>query len=273
MDITIYNKNWVVPAKCGSRYLDEAFGVSGQFNIQFQSINWDFQLTEWRTNVMECEHTKMALQSDTIIQSWILPLTHMVIREPISHLESALHTDLWGHITDECREIGLSKDNGYLTEVLLKYTTGGTGHWSPHLYLNLYALLRKRPDIQIVSLTELTPLLESMGLKSEYVPSNYNFEKIPGPSRSEIVDWVRDTHPTIWKRISELHMRDIGWYNRIVEGIEKTELKKVLDLSYTYRMELESFKKWNLPKLADIKPKHWMVGDLPTIKKIKRKLI
>lgn len=273
MDISIYNKKWLVPAKCGSRYLDSAFGVTDQFNIQFHSINYDYQLSEWRNNVLSNPFTKMALQSDTIIQSWILPLTHMVIREPISQLESALHTDLWGHVPDEVREIGLSPANKHLRDVLVRYTTGGTGHWSPHLYLNLYALLRKRPDIQIVPLTELTEFLRADGLDSEYVQSEYNFERISGPSRSEIIDWVKDTHPTLWKRISELHMKDIGWYNRIVEGIVDSELKPIRDLNYTYRMELESFSKWNLPKLADIKPKHWMICELPKIKKIKRKLI
>ena len=230
MDISIYHKKWIIPAKCGSRYLDKVFGVTGQDNIGFSSINDRIGMNKWRNSILNSPHTKIAAQSDNIFQFWILPLTHIVLRNPLSHLLSALHTDLWGHLDEPTHAIGLVKGNTKLEGILLKYTTTGTGHWSPDLYYNVYMLLQKRPDIQIVPIEGLTKLLNESGFDFEYVPSEYNFENIAGPTRNEIIDWVKTEYPSIWKRIWELYESDAVWVNRIGE-------------------------KWNLPKIKRIKRK------------------
>ena len=230
MDISIYHKKWIIPAKCGSRYLDKVYGVTKQDNIGFSAIQNQEQINKWRNSVLNSPYTKIAAQSDDIFQFWILPITHIVLRNPLSHLLSALHTDLWGHLDIPTRTIGLVKGNSHLEEILLKYTTTGTGHWSPHLYLNLYTLLQKRPDIQIVPLDKLSKLVESVGLEMDYVPDEYNFENIGGLTRNEIIDWVKTEYPSIWKRIWELYESDAVWVNRIGE-------------------------KWNLPKITKRKRK------------------
>lgn len=229
MDISIYHKKWIVPAKCGSRYLDKAFGITGQDNIEVYAINDRIGMNKWRNSVLNSPHTKIAAQSDNIFQFWTLPITHIVMRNPLSHLLSALHTDLWGHLNEPIRAIGLVKENPELEGILLKYTSTGTGHWSPHLYLNLYTLLQKRPDIQIVPLDKLSELVESIGLKMDYVSDEYNFANM-GIEREYIINWVKTEHPSIWKRIWELYESDAVWVNRIGE-------------------------KWNLPKIKRIKRK------------------
>lgn len=231
MDISIYHKKWIVPAKCGSRYLDKAFGVTKQYNVAVSGIKNEIQLDNWRNLALNSSHTKIVAQSDNIFQFWILPITHIVLRNPLSHLLSALHTDLWGHLDEPTRAIGLVKGNRGLEEILLKYTTTGTGHWSPNLYYNVYMLLQKRPDIQIVPLNKLSELVESVGLQMDYVPDEYDFSKME-VSREDIINWVKTEYPSIWKRIWELYESDAVWVNRVGE-------------------------KWNLPKITKrkIKPK------------------
>ena len=229
MDVSIYHKKWIIPAKCGSRYLDKAFGVTEQDNFGFSGIHNKIQMNVWRNSILNSPYTKIAAQSDKIFQFWILPITHIVLRNPLSHLFSALHTDLWGHLDEPIRAIGLVKGNRGLEEILLKYTTTGTGHWSPHLHYNVYMLLQKRPDIQIVPLNKLSELVESVGLKMDYVPDEYNFSKMEF-SREDIINWVKTEYPSIWKRIWELYESDAVWMNKIGE-------------------------KWNLPKIKRIKRK------------------
>ena len=225
MDISIYDKKWIVPAKCGSRYLDKVFGVTKQNNVGFSGIGNVKQMGVWRNSVLDSPHTKIAAQSDKIFQFWVLPITHIVLRNPLSHLLSALHTDLWGHLDVPTRNIGLIKENLALKEILLKYTTTGTGHWSPHLYYNLYMLLQKRPDIQIVPLNKLSEFLESVGLEEEYVPDEYNFANM-GIEREYIINWVKMEYPSIWKRIWELYESDAVWVNRIGENWNLPKIKK-----------------------------------------------
>ena len=62
------------------------------------NINNEIQLDNWRNSVLNSSHTKISAQSDNIFQFWVLPITHIVLRNPLSHLLSALHTELWGHI-------------------------------------------------------------------------------------------------------------------------------------------------------------------------------
>ena len=225
MDISIYHKKWIVPAKCGSRYLDKAFGVTKQNNVGFSGIGNVKQMGVWRNSVLDSPHIKIAAQSHNIFQFWVLPITHIVLRNPLSHLLSALHTDLWGHLDEPIRAIGLVKGNLHLEEILLKYTKDGTGHWSPHLYYNLYMLSQKRPDIQIVPLNKLSEFLESVGLEEEYVPDEYNFANM-GIEREYIINWVKMEYPSIWKRIWELYESDAVWVNRIGENWNLPKIKK-----------------------------------------------
>ena len=225
MDVSIYHKKWIVPAKCGSRYLDKAFGVTEQDNVGFSGINNERQMDVWRNTILDSPYTKIATQSDKIFQFWILPITHIVLRNPLSHLLSALHTDLWGHLNESTRNIGLVKGNLHLEEILLKYTSTGTGHWSPDLYCNVYMLLQKRPDIQIVPLNKLSELVESVGLQMDYVPDEYDFSKL-GVSREDIINWVKTEYPSIWKRIWELYESDAIWANRINEKWSLPKIKK-----------------------------------------------
>jgi hypothetical protein len=206
--------------------LDKAFGVTEQNNVGFGGI-WDLRgMKRWRNLVLDSPHTKIVAQSDNIFQFWVLPITHIVLRNPLSHLLSALHTDLWGHIDAPTRNIGLIKENLALKEILLKYTTTGTGHWSPHLYYNVYMLLQKRPDIQIVPLNKLSEFLQSVGLEEEYVPDEYNFANM-GIEREYIINWVKTEYPSIWKRIWELYESDAVWANKIGEKWDLPKIKRI----------------------------------------------
>jgi hypothetical protein len=225
MDIAIYCGKWILPAKNGTRYLDKIFNPKTQGNLQ---------------DLLSDSLNNKEFKSKYVIQSESLPLlsptnvTHLFLRDPYSQLYSAIYTDLWGHTSFEDKKLGLSKNNTNLLKSIHSYTSNGTGHWCSDLYQSLFELLKKKPDIIVLPLPELTPFMESMGYKEKYNPLDYNFKEltvdeinlINNISRKEVIDWLQLYHPHIWNNIIELLQKDIPYYNRIIKGDFKMDLPK-----------------------------------------------
>jgi hypothetical protein len=224
MDVSIYNKKWVVPAKCGSRYLDELFGVNTQYNKNFCGMEWDSpHHIEWESEISNTDFTKLAIPSESLQHYGFLPLTHIVLRSPLSQLYSALHTDLWAHTgywipgidnrvgVDEIEDV-----NPHFLKTLLKYTATGTGHYSPTLYQNVWYLLQRNRGIEIIELSELTSFCELSGYQKEYQPDKYNWIADSSDiTREELIGYIDRTYPTIWRRITDLHKSDTVYYENM----------------------------------------------------------
>ena len=224
MDVSIYNKEWIVPAKCGSRYLDELFGTTTQYNSQFSGIEFSTpKHTQWENELSDTGFTKLAIQSESLQHYGFLPITHIVLRSPLSHLHSALHTDLWAHtgywIPGVDNRVGIDEIedvNPLFLETLLKYTTTGTGHYSPTLYQNVWYLLQRNRNIEVIELDRLTSLCELNGYRKVYNPNKYNWIADSSDiTREELIGYIGRTYPKIWERILGLHTSDSYYYNSL----------------------------------------------------------
>lgn len=228
MDLTLYNKNWLVPAKCGTRHIDKLLGVQSQVNTQFTSHTSEKNQAIWFKDILNIDSVKMMIPSEQLFQYRALPITHIVLREPMDFLESALHTDLSGHHTNIISKGGgfISTNTG-LMEWLLPYTSTGTGHWSPTLYKGIWYLLQIRRDIQIIPLNQLSGFLSGQCIEGEYIATEWNFSKIS--SRKWIIDSVKSDLPEIWSKIKTAVDRESIYYEYICKG-EVLNLPKVTKL-------------------------------------------
>jgi len=230
MDLTLYNKSWLVPAKCGSRHIDLLLGTTTQLNTQFPRNPNPKYLAEWDDFITNPpNHVKMMIPSEHLLHYYPLPITHIVLRDPMSLLESALHTDLSGHHTRLIKDGGgFVATNMALKEWLLEYTSFGTGHWSPTLYKGIWYLLQIRPDIGIVPLMDLSEFLTGNDIIGEYTPSDYNFSK-QGPSRKDIIRSVKEVFPEIWSIIQTRLSEEMDYYEYICERkrIEPPKVKRL----------------------------------------------
>jgi hypothetical protein len=222
MDIAIYCGKWILPAKNGTRYLDKIFNPK---TLRFKTQgNLEGFLSDSK-NGNEFK-SKYVINSKELYMLSQTNVTHLFLRDPYSHLESAIYTDLWGHTSIEDKKYGLSKNNTNLLKSIDLYSSNGTGHWVCNLYQSLFELLKKKPDIIVLPLSELTPFMESMGYYEKYNPTDYNFKELTSDeinlinniSRKEVIDWLQLFHPHIWSSIIELLQKDIPYYNKIIKG-------------------------------------------------------
>jgi hypothetical protein len=226
MNIAVYCGKWILPAKNGTRYLDRIFPTNGE--EQGNS-----------SNLLKNTKIKCVIESHELYMLSETDVTHLFIREPTTQLQSALYTDLWGHLTSEERKLGLINENGRIVELLNSYTSFGTGHWCYNLYQSLYWLLKAKPDIIVLPLSELTSFMESMGYHEAYIPENYNFKNPTGDdlvlgvlniSRDDLFKWLAKHHPKQINKIVKLLMIEISYYNKIMNkdfGPELPKLKKL----------------------------------------------
>ena len=223
MNIAIYCGKWILPAKNGTRYLDRIFPTTGEEQGNFNNLPNNLKIK----SVIDSNELYMLSKTD---------VTHLFIREPTTQLESALYTDLWGHLMPEERKIGLTKDNNKIINLLTSYTSTGTGHWCHNLYQSLYWLLKRKRDIKVLPLSELTPFMESMGYYEKYNPTDYNFINPTGDDKSlgvanitrgDLFKWISKNYPNQINKIVKLLMIEISYYNKIMNKDFEPELPKV----------------------------------------------
>jgi hypothetical protein len=229
MNIAIYCGKWILPAKNGTRYLDRIFPTTGE--EQGNS-----------NNLFRNKKIKSVIDSNELYMLADTDVTHLFIREPTTQLQSAIYTDLWGHQTPEERKLGLTKDNTKIIDLLHSYTEFGTGHWSYNLYQSLYFLLKRKPDIQVLPLSELTPFMEFMGYYEKYKAEDYNFKNPTGDdkslgvvniNRNDLFKWLAKNYPNQINKIIKLLMIEISYYNKIMNKDYGPVLPKVKKLSIT----------------------------------------
>jgi hypothetical protein len=242
MNIAIYCGKWILPAKNGTRYLDKIFPTNGK--VQGNS-------NDLLVNTLK---DKCVIQSNELYMLAKTEVTHLFIREPLTQLQSALYTDCWGHITSEEKKLGLSKNNNKIKNLLNEYITTGTGHWCSDLYQSLYWLLKAKPDIKVLPLSELTSFMESMGYYETYIPEDYNFKNLTGDdinlnvvniNRNELLKWIEENYPNHINKIIKLLMVEISYYNKIINKDYGPELSKIK------RLPIKKLKHFSYSKMTN----------------------
>lgn len=165
----------MAPVKCGSRYLDKV---------------WESERTEY----IHYQYLKFP------------KVKYIVIREPMSHLITALHTETVGFINEFGR-----RDDFYhqLNDFI---SVDGATHWCVPFYEYLYYYRNKYgEDIEVVKLENLTGLLKNLGHNIQYVPEEYHFKKYEKW-------WSKED---LFKMLKEMYPKEINWL------IDKVETQKI----------------------------------------------
>lgn len=209
MDLAVYRNSWLVPAKCGTRYLDELFDIKNQ-------INFPYLLPNGLPNGLS-DDTKILINEKNINPFFVADrITHIVLREPLSHLHSALHTELWGHIPETERVRGLNLDNEFIMNRLRGFLKGNQ-HWSPTLYKKLWNNISNK-NITIINLNDLNVFVKSsLGWDIPYEPQKYNHPE-HRLSRDTILGWVKTDCADIYNDIIKLMELDMVYYNKILKA-------------------------------------------------------
>ena len=183
MVIKIYNNTILAPVKCGSRYLDKV----------------------WENNRIEFNHGQY---------SRFPKVKYIVLRDPLSHLVTALHTETLYFINEfEKRDDFYHQLNEFTTSI-------GSVHWCFSFYEYLYYYRNKYgKDIQIVKLENLTELLKKFGHDIEYAPKEYNFKKYKKWwPKEELFEILKNKYPNeINFLLNQVEIQNV-YYNKLINN-------------------------------------------------------
>ena len=203
MRLKLYNNSLLVPLKCGTRYLDKIFCD--------ESISFDTRGFK--------EHLFISNVSD------------IVVRPPLEHLTSALHTAILtfhNHPqTNNAVQIDLTS---IIDEFCLynKKTDVQNTHWRGDLYETLYWLWRRnRNNINIIELKDLSLYLEKLNIKKlpKYDSKEYDFHNQKyWCSKDEIMHFVKTNYTDQWKNLME-QIKDADIYYNALINKELLEIK------------------------------------------------
>ncbi len=144
MDIKLFDGRILAPSKCGTRHLRKVFNDI-RFDINVHQIN---------------------------------SISHIVIRNPYEHFESAIHTEYSNY------EGPIDNSHHIIYGAI---SENGIGHWNPNIYKFLYSVFLKNPKIEIIQLNELSIFLESIGHNVEFKKTDYDWSSLPNSKPKEVL--------------------------------------------------------------------------------------
>lgn len=194
MVVKIYNNTILTPVKCGTRYLDKV----------------------WEDNRISFGHQKYLK---------FPKVKYIVVREPMSHLISALHTE-----TLEWVNVYTNEDDFYhqLGEFI---SEEGATHWCVPFYEYFYYYRNKYGnDVEVVKLENLTNLLNQLGYDVEYTPEEYHFKKYKKWwSKDELFQMLKDMYPNEINLLIDKVKIQTEYYNKLINNeIDSTKIGNLL---------------------------------------------
>jgi hypothetical protein len=184
MTLNVFNKQILTPPKCGSRFLDEIYGVDREYIDLFDVIE----------------------SPSTLEVKWI------ILRTPMDLLISALHTEFIGGWNKEGNSL---KEKKLLNDII---KINSNSHWHRQLfkYLYLFGVSLSTPPT-IVMLDDLNDFLtKEMGIEELPIfdETKYNFSNdLIFLSKSELKLYLSKTYPKQWVGINTLLKTDeLFWY-------------------------------------------------------------
>ncbi len=161
MLIVVYNNNTLMtPLKCGTRYIDKIWS-----DTRIQYTHNDFMK--------------------------IPKVKYIVVRPPIEHLLTGLHTDILKYVNE------INK-NGNFEQQIRNYVSNNAVHWCSQLYeyLYYYRNIHNDENTQVVKLENLTELIKSLGYEVEYNPDEYRFTDYKKWwSKEELFELLKKMYP------------------------------------------------------------------------------
>jgi hypothetical protein len=194
MVVKIYNNTILTPVKCGTRYLDKV----------------------WEDKRISSGHQKYLK---------FPKVKYIVVREPLSHLISALHTE-----TIEWINVYTNEDDFYhqLGEFI---SEEGATHWCVPFYEYFYYYRNKYGnDIEVVKLENLTELIKELGYNVEYTPEEYHFKKYKKWwSKEELFEMLKNMYPNEINFLINKVKIQTEYYNKLINNeIDSTKIGNIL---------------------------------------------
>ena len=202
MKFHVVNNEILVPLKCGSTYLERIYP----------------------NNISDINYRDLPN---------LKGISTIILREPIEHLQSALHTELLGWLQDNPTEILSTENmipliNNFITNELNPY---GTTHWDVHYYEHLYKFWKhNRNTLKVVHISDLTDFI-----KKEYeidIPHNKFSYGIPALGRKfeyafttkqELSKWIEETLPELWNEVVKDVSKAEKFYNHLINETDYIE--------------------------------------------------
>jgi len=201
MHLKIYNNTLLTPLKCGTRYLDTVFNHTGV----------GFDITEFKRKLF-------------------LPnITDIVVRPPLEHLTSALHTAILTEYNDTERNKDIPVDLESVINGFCRYEKIDelNGHWQHDLYETLYWLWRRNKNkINIIELKDLSLYLQKLNIKKlpKYDSKDYDFHFYPNwCTKDEIMLFIKTNYPEHWENL----MTQIEEANKFYDYLINKELIEI----------------------------------------------
>ncbi len=202
MKIRIYCGNIGVPPKCGSRFfyenLNDYWGEPEELSFNDQNYNLDY----------------------------------IIIRNPLSHLKSALKTEILPFFDDRI------KISVVLNSFLIK-TWGGT-HFNPNFCQIVYNKWKQSEwKLKVIDLLNLSKFIEEKLHYIKFDESRYDFHEGLNltngyKNKEEIWDRCFELFPNKMKRLVEYATEDLKWYNALLND-NRTLSTKITYTDYPHK--------------------------------------
>ena len=182
MVMDVYNGYIGVPAKCGSRFFKKT-------------------ISEWGEPIRS---------SFRNFYTGVIKLNCIIIRNPATHLKSALQTEIM-----EC-----SDNHNEIETILKSYTdtyNGGT-HFYPQFCEKIYNIwYRNNYDLKIVDLSNLSEFISSILYDIPYDETEFDFKWSPNfKTKDEIWNICVELYPELMNKLIAYTQSDMKYYNALL---------------------------------------------------------
>ena len=209
MVIEIFNGEIGVPAKCGTRFFSKT-----QKNPDRMEGYWSREVTSLVTSLpTNIINTEFQTAEKLNWEVWRC-LKYFVIRNPMEHLMSALHTDMVTCLWD-ISEIKIVLDK-YLSEY-------GDTLYHPNLYCLLYILFKElKINPKCMDISEVSLFISNSGFDIQYDKDEYSFkDTINWKSKEEGIELVKTNFPIEWDKLVRHTIKDTEYYNYLLSNTRK----------------------------------------------------
>lgn len=189
MDVKLYEGGFLIPTKCGTRFLQDN-GLKEEAYFSIPDINKAISIPG---------------------------VKYIVVRNPLEHFQSALRQDILEFINK-------NKQDSYdkeIKDILKMYCSGDTPcHFYNGLYESLYWFWRRnrKSGIKVIDITELSSVVESMGLTHQYKESDYNQQQWENWCEKDVFAyWVKTNYPEAYDDVIRGVVKDTPFYESLLK--------------------------------------------------------
>lgn len=145
---------------------------------------------------------------------------YLIIRKPIEHLKSALHTEFYNHL--DLYGYDIIDFSNYLNKLILKKEIA---HWSYNMYEIMYWMyFKSNKNIKIIHLSQLTEFIKEQGHDIEYTPSDYTFSNYENwISKNDFFNKLLNDFPTQMEILLKYSDEQTVFYDKIINDTIQTQ--------------------------------------------------